>query len=357
MRFSLAAACLCLVITSASANRPGEVPAALSPALKAAKATQGRLLDIAMLGNNLTSVGDQGVILSSADGNTWEQLDSPVNVMLTHVSYTDANRGFILGYDSTILRSQDAGKSWQLVNYDPDGTALFDLLMLDAERGLAVGGYGTLLKTTDGGSSWQSDESSMLYDIGMHLNAVLSLGDGSIFIVGERGVMARSTDEGENWTLLDAPYGGSLFGALPYAEQGVLIYGMRGNVFSAADLSVCGTADPLTWDPYDREINFSAESIAQLGWQQYATPVQESLFGAVSTANGIVMVGVNGTTVRLDPSSASLDSTDPASTGMTLLAVPAAETLANVVEYKGQLLAVGRRGIQNLSTSKEAAKP
>lgn len=347
MRLGVSAVCLSLLLATASANQPGEVPAALSPALDAPKASEGRLLDITRLGDRLMSVGDQGVILASNDGDNWQQLDSPVNVMLTRLTFSDTKRGFVLGYDSTILKSEDAGQSWQLVHHDPDGPALFDLLMLDEQRGIAIGGYGTQLSTVDGGSSWQVVE-SMLYDIGMHLNSILRLGDGSLFIVGERGVMARSIDEGENWTLLDAPYGGSLFGALAYGQQGVLIYGMRGNVFSAADLAICGTADPLTWDPYDRDINLTAERVTELGWKKYSTPIQESLFGAVKAPSGAVtMVGVNGTTLLLNPEAEE----------MHLLKVPAAETLANVVNYKGRLLAVGRRGIQTLSTTKEAAKP
>lgn len=349
MKRTAATVCLSLLIATATvnANTPGEVAAALSPALTAPKASEGRLLDITQLGDHLFSVGDQGVILSSNDGELWEQLDSPANVMFTRVTFASAKLGFILGYDSTILRSEDAGQSWQLVNHNPNGPALFDLLMLDDQRGLAVGGYGELLKTADRGSSWQAED-SMLYDIGMHLNSVLLLGDGSLFVVGERGVMARSTDDGQSWTLLDAPYGGSLFGAEPYGDQGVLIYGMRGNVFSATDLSVCGAADPLTWDPYNRDINFAAERITQLGWKKYSTPIQESLFGASSASDGtITMVGVNGTTLLLKPESDE----------MLLLDVSAAETLANVLDYKGRLLAVGRRGVQTLSTTTEVAKP
>lgn len=331
----LAGASLC-----ALANEPldpSRVPG-LTPALPAPKAAQERLLDITWTGKRLVAVGQQGVILWSDDGEQWQQADAPVSVMLTRVKFTDAENGWIMGYDEALLRSRDGGKSWDLAHFNSEGRALYDLLFLDEQRGVAVGGYGTQLMTYDGGKSWQSYE-SVLYDLGMHVNAIFRLGDGTVFAAGERGFMARSADHGESWEVLDAPYGGSLFGALPYGEKGALVYGMRGNVYSTDDINACATADAETWDPYAREIYRQPEEIAALGWRQHESPTTESLFGGTPLNGDVLMVGVNGTVLKLESDDGSLQA----------VSTPSRETLVKVTRFNGHVLAVGRRGVQNLN--------
>ncbi|MGQ0698507.1 MAG: WD40/YVTN/BNR-like repeat-containing protein [Panacagrimonas sp.] len=310
------------------------------PALSAPKAAQNRLLDIAATGSQLVAVGEQGAILISEDAKTWQQVKSPVNVMLTRLHFTDDSTGWALGYDATILKTIDGGNTWAVQHYDAAARALYDLLFLDAQHGLAVGAYGSLFETTDGGQTWTRRESE-LSALGMHFNAILKLGDGSLFIAGERGLMARSVDAGATWQVLDFPYAGSMFGALPSGEKGVLVYGMRGNVFEAVDVSACATMDTAAWDSYERENLEDAARIAELGWRRLENPVRESLFGALSTRTGPLLVGVNGTSVKLDASAGAL----------APLKTPATETLARVVAFKGRLIGVGRKGVQDLGTA------
>ncbi|MGQ0621280.1 MAG: WD40/YVTN/BNR-like repeat-containing protein [Panacagrimonas sp.] len=312
------------------------------PALTAPKAAHNRLLDIAVAGSHLVAVGEQGVILTSEDGKTWQQARSPVGVMLTRLRFTDAQTGWALGYDASILKTVDGGSSWTLQHYDAAARALYDLVFLDAQHGLAVGAYGSYLETTDGGASWTARESA-LSALGMHFNSILKLGDGSLFIAGERGLMARSSDAGATWQVLDFPYGGSLFGALPLGERGVTVYGMRGKVFDTPD--VAARAVPLkdigSWDPYARENIEDPARIAALGWRRLDNPVQESLFGALPVATGALLVGVNGSVATLDSAAGVL----------TALKTPAAETLSRVVAFKGRLIGVGRRGVQDLGAA------
>lgn len=310
----------------------------LSPAIEAPKAAENRLLDITAAGEQAFAVGQHGVILRSSDGKNWQQRPAPVSVMLTRVKFTDPAHGWVLGYDGAILRTTDSGESWQIAHYDPQARALFDLIFLDGSHGIAVGGYGTMLVTRDGGQAWEEVD-SVLGDIGMHLNAIVRLGDGSLFIAGERGMMARSFDQGETWEVLDGPYGGSAFGAMPVGGKGVVIFGMRGNVFMAQDVSACAVADASSWDSFEREVFRSEETIKALGWEAIESPTLESLFGVVSLAkNRMLMVGVNGTVLHLNTTTRTILPMD----------TPADETLAKVTLFNGQVLAVGRRGVQNL---------
>lgn len=312
----------------------------LSPALPAPKAANNQLLGIEQAGDALVAVGKQGVILRSVNGSDWEQKSSPVSVSLTDVIFANASLGFVVGYDSTILKSDDGGESWRLVNYDSKGRQLFDLLMLDERHGLAVGGYGLQLITDDGGESWEPLDNSLTF-IGMHLNTLMQLEDGTgrLFVAGERGIMGLSEDRGRNWKVLDSPYGGSFFGSIIRGERGVLLYGMRGNVYSADDLDLCAEIDAEAWDPYEREIDPAAELIAELGWKKHATPIKESMFGGVTTQHDeIVLVGINGTAFKGSGTGQSIE----------LLENNIAETLTDLIEYEGRLLAVGRRGVQEM---------
>lgn len=332
---------LMLALALAGANVSAEEappPEQPRPALMAAKAVQARLLDIAAAGSRLVAVGEEGVILKSADGSSWQQVPSPVSTMLTRVHFTDASNGWILGYGASILQTRDGGQTWVLRHYEPKGRALYDLQFLDAQHGIAVGGFGRVLETRDGGQTW-SPQDSALSQLGVHLYVLLKLSDGSLFVAGERGLMARSLDAGTRWQALDSPYAGSFFGALPQADKGMLVYGMRGNVFSAADLEACATTDIAKWDPDTRQTATAPAQIAALGWRKIDNASHESLFGSMPLRGGAwLLIGSNGTALKLDAANQTLS---PVKT-------PAVETLVKAIGFNGRMIAVGRRGIQDI---------
>ena len=335
---------LALALTSASATAQQEETAAPAapqpprPALMAAKAVQARLLDIALAGPQMVAVGEEGVILRSADGKNWTQSASPVNVMLTRVRFADASHGWALGYDASILQTEDGGKTWALRHHDSQDRALYDILFLDAQHGIVVGAYGRVLETRDGGKTW-APGAPALSDLHLHLNVLLKLPDGALLVAGEGGLMARSADAGASWQALDSPYAGSFFGALAQGDKGVLAFGMRGNVFRAADLAACPTVDIAKWDPDGRVTVTEPDKLAALGWHKIDNPSHESLFGVLPLKDqSLLFFGINGTALKLANGGDAL----------TQLKTPAAETLVHAVAFNGRLIAVGRRGIQDL---------
>jgi photosystem II stability/assembly factor-like uncharacterized protein len=319
------------------AARPGPTQQPRA-AMIAPLASKTRLLSLAGTGKRVVAVGQQGVIVASDDGVQWRQVPSPVSQMLNRVRFIDDKTGWIAGYDSTLLKTEDGGASWSLKNFNPAGRPLFDVLALDASRLIAVGGYGTLLQSGDGGNTWAA-ASSPITDLGLHFNTVLRLGDGSLFIAGEKGLMARSSDEGANWQMLQSPYVGSFFGALPLGDKGVLVYGMRGNVFISRDVTACPTREAAGWDEYAAESVTDSAKIAALGWRQLSNPVRESLFGGSRLPGGeYLLVGVNGTALKTAVDAGTL----------TVVNTPADETLADVLGMGSRVIAVGRRGVQQL---------
>ncbi len=82
---------------------------------------------------------------------------------LRSVTFTDADRGWCVGDFGVILRSEDSGLSWQLL--DSTTTANLNAIeMFNSRRGVVIGGSyephtqigrGTVLLTDDGGESWR----------------------------------------------------------------------------------------------------------------------------------------------------------------------------------------------------------
>jgi len=188
------------------------------------------LLDGETAGARLVIVGEHGaVFVSDDDGAHWQAANAPSRTALTSVFFFDGRRGWAVGHDSLIIRTEDGGANWLLVYSAPDEQKpLFDVWFSDGSRGFAVGAYGSFLQTADGGKSWQPRK---IIDDDKHLNALARGLDGTLFIAGEAGTLLRSADGGETWEALAAPYRGSFFGVLGAADGGIVAFGMRGQIF------------------------------------------------------------------------------------------------------------------------------
>jgi hypothetical protein len=309
------------------------------PALIAPLAAKRTLTSVAWAGQRLVAVGDRGHILVSGDGKEWQQVPAPADVMLTRVRFRDEKTGFALGHDATILRTTDGGDTWSVAHFDATRRPLYDIAFVDEQTLFAVGGYGTFLDSTDGGASWTPRDFDVAA-LGQHFNAVVRLGDGSLLVAGEKGLLMRSTDQGATWTLIDSPYTGSFFGAQPLGPSGVVAYGLRGNIYVADDITRCRTLKADGYDPYARETVKDPSKLKALGWRTVRAPTTESLLGGAHGTDGAVLVGVNGTVVRLDPAATAASTPLP----------PNGDTLSDVTFRDGRWIAVGRRGARDLGT-------
>lgn len=235
----------------------------------APNAAKNLLLGIVQTGEQLVAVGDRGTILLSADGAKWEQVPVPAHSTLTAVSFADARNGWAVGHDATILHTNDAGRSWSLQNFQPkDSKPVLGVLALDAQNAYAVGAYGLFLSTADAGSTWTPVDAPAILQEGPHLNALIKLNNGDLFLVGETGLAGIL--DGSQWRRLKLPYEGSLFGGLPHGERGALVYGLRGNVYVTSD-------------------------VRSNAWTQINTGTVQSLFGGSLLPGGeAVLVGADG---------------------------------------------------------------
>ena len=230
------------------------------PAYIAAMAEKALLTDIINVAEqNLVAVGERGHILLSQDGVNWQQAEVPLQANLNSVYFVNKQQGWAVGHDASILATQDGGSSWQLQHYAPEqDKPLFDVYFINSKDGVAVGAYGLFYRTEDGGVSWQREfhpellsEDDQLYleelqetdpelyqiELGAilpHFNRLYA--DGNVlYMVGEAGLAAKSSDNGRSWQRLDEFYNGSLFDITRTSAMTLLAVGLRGHAFQSTD--------------------------------------------------------------------------------------------------------------------------
>ncbi len=228
-----------------AANKPAEIEPLAPTSL---------LLDLAVAGKRLVAVGERGhVLLSDDQGAKWRQAKSvPTRAMLTAVYFADADYGWAVGHDETILNTADGGETWKRSHFAPDAQQpLLDVWFANRVSGIAVGAYGAYFTTNDGGRNWAGakfapppvkvathdgeaapEEGDLPPDY--HLNRIVGVGN-RLYIAAEGGQLYRSDDRGAHWRALPSPYEGSFFGLVPIRGEGLLAFGLRGHLFRSAD--------------------------------------------------------------------------------------------------------------------------
>jgi photosystem II stability/assembly factor-like uncharacterized protein len=209
----------------------------------ASTASRLLVLDAVTVAQRVVAVGDRGIVLMSDDqGRHWRAQHIAGDAALTAITRV-GNTLWAVGHDAIIVKSTDGGQHWRRVHDAPDRqTPLLGVLFIDALHGFAVGAYGTFLESRDGGEHWL-DRRITQQDF--HYNAIVRLGDGTLVIAGEHGTLLRSVDDGARWQPLASPYAGSWFGALPVGAHGVLVFGLRGQLWRSDDAGLHWVVLPI----------------------------------------------------------------------------------------------------------------
>ena len=176
------------------------------------------------------AVGERGhILLTENNGKNWIQKKSPTRRTLNSICLVDQKTIWIVGHQSTVLRSQDGGEKWtkiQVLN-DPE-TSFLDVLFVDSSRGFIVGSYGKYFSTIDGGETWVENEQ----EDDPHFYQIASQPNGVLWMVGEFGTVWKSNNQGESWEPLDSQYDGTFFGVVPLNKSSsIILHGLQGNIF------------------------------------------------------------------------------------------------------------------------------
>ncbi|MDI9245387.1 YCF48-related protein [Marinobacter sp. CHS3-4] len=304
------------------------------------------MTDVAKAGASYVAVGRQGIIISSRDGgNSWEQAESPVSVLLTAADFPSAKMGWAVGHAGVVLNTSNGGKTWskqldgfdigamkvrrldnQVAEYEQEmkrssgqklddleweledvkfaledaevaakigNYAFSDVAFVDEKVGCAVGPSGLLLCTVDGGKSWEDKSGAIDNRNGWNLNAVLVTKDEAFLVAGENGVFFRSEDLTRSWKTVNVDDGETTFLNLVEVNPELLLLLPRGSYFYASE------RQGQVWDKV--EVNGVLDNLfsgAYLGGKLVL--MANSEFGVTKNQNdgwsSIRLPGVRGTT-------------------------------------------------------------
>ena len=210
------------------------------PAAPAREAARAALLGVCAAGDRLVAVGAHGIVLLSDDfGASWRQArDVPTQTTLTAVTFIGPDKGFAVGHDRVILKTEDRGESWSMRYVDIErGGPLLTVAFLDDKRGFAMGGFGLVLESNDGGWRWRERPLRRGEVDDLSLNKAIAVDD-SVYVAADHGRVYRQADSGSDFIASQAPTDAAFWDALALSDGSILLCGSKGEVWRARrDLS------------------------------------------------------------------------------------------------------------------------
>lgn len=179
-----------------------------------------KLLDLCFI-DSLTGwiVGDNSTLLKTSDGgNTWINQEPPIlGKSLRHVEFLDKNNGYILTYDQ-LLKTIDGGENWEILADDLD-MFLENICFINENEGWISTTYvledeytfslrSSIHSTIDGGYSWklifENDYDSTHYPYIIEKiifkDSDVGVAVGNVSDPFEPNTILRTIDGGNNWT-------------------------------------------------------------------------------------------------------------------------------------------------------------
>lgn len=251
-------ACLCAAAQQAEPSRLFKAPAHPLRLLSDAS-----VLSATQSGSRVVAVGQRGVVLVSENaGKDFRQAKSvPVGATLTSVAFSSRNEVWAAGHWGTILKSSDAGETWQLQRIDTiNDQPLFSIWFENPQHGLAVGLFSLVLETHDGGRSWDRVALPKSADGDRsELNLFKVFGDaaGTIYIAAEQGTLYRRPPGQARWDVVSTGGKGTLWTGVALDGQTVVVAGLQGKMFRSED-------GGMSWQPVPSNTTSSITDLIQL---------------------------------------------------------------------------------------------
>jgi photosystem II stability/assembly factor-like uncharacterized protein len=256
--------------------------------------TENALLDISCRNGVSLVVGQEGEIFrrtfngfNTVDGTTVEgftSVSSNTEERLLSVSdVSDTGLAVAVGAFGTIIRSTDAGQSWQSITMDwPTMTSdffephLYDVHVSDTGTVTVVGEFELIIQSLDQGDSWQTVHlgEASLFGLSLHAN-------GTGFAVGQEGKIIKTADGGRIWQEVDASSSGILLNVWSSGSGDVLISGIR-NTLQSSD-------NGLSWNRID-------QGVLSSGWYQGLSIID----GDNSQSKSALLAGHGGNLIKLE---------------------------------------------------------
>ena len=141
------------------------------------------------------AVGYQGTIVHTTDGGAhWESQTSGTSTWLQGITFFSSTEGWAVGQGGIILHTTDSGNNWEA---QTSGTSndLWGVTFFSSTEGWTVGRNGAILHTTNGGDNWEAQTSGT----SNWLNDIYFFSSTEGWTVGDWGTILHTTDGGDNW--------------------------------------------------------------------------------------------------------------------------------------------------------------
>lgn len=201
--------------------------------------------------------------MSEDEGQTWSQVHEKLGargLQYPGIHFLNDLEGWFVTEDGLMLQTTDSGYTWTQRQRGL-GAALEDVTMASDGRGVAVGENGAVLVTDDFGEQWRL-RPILQGPGGVSTNlAALAPAGPRLFAASKPGLVYRSEDRGDTWTLLSgSPYfPNSIMHVLDFpSEQTGFMFGRsydRGLVYRTQDagetwqtMMAIGDEEPLQLD-------------------------------------------------------------------------------------------------------------
>lgn len=189
------------------------------------------------------AVGHDSMILVTSDGGeSWTKQFSAVEEQrpLLGVHFLDAKRGYAVGAYGAFYETVDGGAKWTARKILADDKHLNAIVAAGKDTLVIFGEAGTILRSTDAGATWQPVPSPYK---GSFFGGVVAK-DGALVAFGLRGRIYRSTDEGRSFTQVPSVSEFTLMNGTLLPDGTVMLTGAAGTVLASRDNGQAFSAVP-----------------------------------------------------------------------------------------------------------------
>jgi photosystem II stability/assembly factor-like uncharacterized protein len=149
------------------------------------------------------AVGNNGTVIRTTDGgSSWSRVTIGTDKYLLAVDFADTRNGITVGDSEATFRTTDAGASWLAGSDTNEHTAFLCVDMIDSLHAAGVGAdphWNTACVTSDGGVTWEARGAGLPKFFAMAVSGVSFIDTLNGFVVGNLGLIARTTDGGQSW--------------------------------------------------------------------------------------------------------------------------------------------------------------
>jgi photosystem II stability/assembly factor-like uncharacterized protein len=190
------------------------------------------VLGAVTLDGRTIAVGQMGTVVTREKG-AWVLAKSGTTERLMNVGLNHKGLAVAVGAFGTVVRSGDAGKTWQVVSPDWKPYLTEDQLVQGIQPHLSAvsvsdtgvitvaGEFGLILRSRDDGATWKAVSSSK--ERGTEAIFAMDLRDDGIgYAVGQDGLILRSRDGGATWSRLAGASKANLLGVRSVGDKVVI---------------------------------------------------------------------------------------------------------------------------------------